>query len=169
MGGRIAEDIFVGDFSSGAQMDISQATKLARSMVCQWGMNDALGPVAYDANGDEGSYMVPGSSSKSYSDETAKQIDDEVRKLLDQANERARQVILDSKDKVQLMTDMLMEFETLDKEDVHAIMDGKWDTNKKRQKLKEMSEAHRKEPPPPPPRRSEKTSSGDMNPTPQQI
>ncbi|WP_420421034.1 ATP-dependent zinc metalloprotease FtsH [Simkania sp.] len=169
MGGRIAEDIFVGDFSSGAQMDISQATKLARSMVCQWGMNDALGPVAYDANGEEGTYMAPGSSSKSYSDETAKQIDDEVRKLLDQANDRARQVILDSKDKVQLMTDMLMEFETLDKEDVHAIMDGKWDADKKRQKLKEMSEAHRKEPPPPPPRKSEKTSGGDINPTPQQI
>jgi len=169
MGGRIAEDIFVNDFSSGAQMDISQATKLARSMVCQWGMNETLGSVAYDANGEEGSYMVPGSSSKNYSEETAKQIDDEVRKLLDQANNRARQVIVDNKDKVQLMTDMLMEFETLDKEDVHAIMDGSWDTEKKRQKLKAMSEAHRKEPPPPPPRKSEKTSGGDVNPTPQQI
>jgi len=169
MGGRIAEDIFVGDFSSGAQMDISQATKLARSMVCQWGMNEALGPVAYDENGEEGSYMVPGSSSKTYSDETAKEIDKEVRKLLDQANGRARQILVDNKDKVQLMTDMLMEFETLDKEDVHAIMDGKWDTEKKRQKLKEMSEAHRKEPPPPPPRRSERKSSGDIDPSPQQV
>lgn len=172
MGGRIAEDIFVGDFSSGAQMDISQATKLARSMVCQWGMNDTLGPVAYDERNEDGQYMMPGQSSKSYSDETAQQIDIEVRKLLDQANDQARQIILDNKDKMQLMTDMLMEFETLDKEDVHAIMDGSWDAEKKRQKLKEMSEAHRKEPPPPPEKKPEASSrhgDGDINPTPQQI
>ena len=169
MGGRIAEDIFVGDFSSGAQMDISQATKLARSMVCQWGMNDALGPVAYDENGEEGSYMIPGSSSKTYSDETAKQIDDEVRKLLDQANDQARQIIMDNKDKVQLMTDMLMEFETLDKEDVHLILDGQWDPEKKRQKLKEMSEAGRKEPSSPPKHQTETRSGGGVDPAPQQV
>lgn len=172
MGGRIAEDIFVGDVSSGAQMDISQATKLARSMVCQWGMNETLGTVAYDERGEEGSYMMPGQSSKSYSDETAKEIDREVRKLLDQANDYARQIITDNKDKLQLMTDMLMEFESLDKEDVNAIIDGSWDPEKKRKKLKEMSEAHRKEPPPPPERKPEKTSlhnDGDVNPTPQQV
>ncbi|MGE0832013.1 MAG: ATP-dependent zinc metalloprotease FtsH [Simkaniaceae bacterium] len=169
MGGRVAEDIFVGDISSGAQMDISQATKLARSMVCQWGMTESLGPVAYDERLDDGPYMMPGQSSKSYSDETAKQIDAEVRKLLDQANAYAVKIINEKKDKMQLMTDMLIEFEVLDKEDVHAIMDGKWDAEKKREKLKAMSEANRKVPPPPP-KREEPAKGGDgIHPSPQQI
>ncbi|MCY3974953.1 MAG: ATP-dependent zinc metalloprotease FtsH [Simkaniaceae bacterium] len=142
MGGRIAEDVFIGDFSSGAKMDIVQATRLAKNMVCQWGMNDTLGSVAYD-EGEEGSYMMPGISSKSYSDETAKQIDDEVRKLLDQANERAREIILRQKEKVQLMTDSLMEFETLDKEDVHAIMEGTWDAERKKRKIRNISDANK--------------------------
>lgn len=152
MGGRVAEDIFVGDISSGAQMDISQATKLARSMVCQWGMNESLGPVAYDER-EEGNYAgMPGQSAKNYSEETGKQIDSEVRRLLEEANTRAVEIITDNKEKMQLMTDMLIEFETLDKEDVHAIMDGSWDPEKKRSKLKAIQEAHRKEPPPPPKR-----------------
>ncbi len=152
MGGRVAEDIFVGDISSGAQMDISQATKLARSMVCQWGMNELLGPVAYDER-EEGTYAgMPGQNSKNYSEETSKQIDNEVRKLLEEANNRAVQIITENKEKMQLMTNMLIEFETLDKEDVLSIMDGSWDPEKKRSKLKAISEAHRKEPPPPPKR-----------------
>ncbi|MCB1106497.1 MAG: ATP-dependent zinc metalloprotease FtsH [Chlamydiia bacterium] len=168
MGGRVAEDLFVEDISSGAQMDISQATKLARSMVCQWGMNTSLGPVAYDERADEGSYVMPGQTTKNYSEETAKQIDLEVRKLLEEANAYAVKILTDNKDKVQLMTDMLIEFETLDKEDVHAIMDGSWDPEKKREKLKAMSEAHRKTPPPPP--SDEEESKGeDLGPAPQGV
>lgn len=169
MGGRVAEDKFVGDISSGAQMDISQATKLARSMVCQWGMTDSLGPVAYDERSEEGQYMIPGQNSKSYSDETAKQIDAEVRNLLDQANEYAVKIIEEKKDEMQLMTDMLIEFEVLDKEDVHAIMDGTWDAEKKRDKLKAMSDANRKVPPPPPKREEPAKGGDDTDPTPQQV
>ena len=169
MGGRVAEDMFIGDVSSGAQMDISQATKLARSMVCQWGMTESLGPVAYDERTEEGQYMMPGQSSKNYSDETALQIDAEVRKLLDQANEYAAQIITEKKEQIQLMTEMLIEFEVLDKEDVHAIMDGKWDPEKKRDKLKAMSEANRKLPPPPPKREEPVQSGDDINPSPQNI
>ncbi len=169
MGGRVAEDIFVGDISSGAQADIAQATKLARSMVCQWGMNDALGSVAYDENSDEGPYMLPGSSSKSYSDETAKQIDNEVRKLLDQANNHARQIIVDHRKKVELMTDMLMEFETLDKEDVHLIIEGKWDFEKKRKKLKEIEKMHQQNPSPPSAQPEKTAGEGDIDPAPQRV
>ena len=175
MGGRIAEEIFVGDISSGAQMDISQATKLARSMVCQWGMNEALGAVAYDENNTEssGTLMMPGASHKSYSDETARQIDDEVRNLLTQANQHARQIIDEHRKELQLMTDMLIEFEVLDKEDVHAIMDGTWDPEKKRKKLKNISDAHRKEPPPPPSQEKkeedQEKDEGNMDPSPQSI
>ena len=61
MGGRAAEEIFVGDISSGAQMDITQATRLARSMVCEWGMSESLGTVAYDERNDSGAYLgMPG-------------------------------------------------------------------------------------------------------------
>ena len=66
------------------------------------------------------------------------------------------------------MTDMLIEFEVLDKEDVHAIMEDKWDTEKKREKLKAISEANRKTPPPPP-KRKELSKGDDINPTPQQV
>lgn len=171
MGGRVAENLFVGDISSGAQMDISQATKLARSMICQWGMNTTLGPVAYDERSDDGSYMMPGQSSKNYSEETAKQIDSEVRGLLEEANAFANKILDEKKDKVQLMTDMLIEFESLDKEDVHAIMDGSWDAEKKREKLKAMVEAHRKVPPPPPSDDEEefKKKGEDLGPAPQGV
>ncbi len=161
MGGRVAENLFVGDISSGAQMDISQATKLARSMVCQWGMNTALGPVAYDERSEEGSYAMPGQASKNYSEETAKQIDSEVRNLLEEANAFANKILDENKDKAQLMADMLIEFESLDKEDVHTIMDGSWDAEKKREKLKAMVEAHRKIPPPPPSGDEEESKKGE--------
>ncbi len=171
MGGRVAEDLFIGDISSGAQMDIVQATTLARNMVCKWGMTDSLGPVAYDERQDGNDYAMPGQGLKNYSDQTARQIDDEVRQLLAQANEKAIEVIEEKKEQVELMAKMLLEFEVLDKEDVQAIMTGEWDADKKRQKLKEMSEAHRKIPPPPPPKdlESPQTPKGDIDPSPQQI
>ncbi|MCB1115473.1 MAG: ATP-dependent zinc metalloprotease FtsH [Chlamydiia bacterium] len=165
MGGRVAEDLFVGDISSGAQMDISQATKLARSMICQWGMNTSLGPVAYDERSEEYSYAMPGQSAKNYSEETARQIDAEVRKLLEEANTFANKILTEKKEKVELMTQMLMEFETLDKEDVLAIMDGSWDAENKRKKLKAMNDAHRKVPPPPPSQQNpEEKADGDAGP-----
>lgn len=151
MGGRVAEELFVQDISSGAQMDFAQATRLVRSMVCEWGMTDALGPVAYDERSEAGQYLgMPGYREKSYSEATAKSIDDEVRKLLEEAHTYAKEILGSNKDKVQLMTDMLIEFETLDKDDVLHILNGTWDTEKKKLRLKTAEEAHRKVPPPPP-------------------
>ena len=170
MGGRIAEDIFLGDVSSGAQMDIAQATKLARSMVCEWGMTDALGAVAYEDNISGGGQGMPGQHTQTYSPETAQTIDGEVRKILDEANEMATQIINDNRDKVELMAQMLLEFEILDKEDVHAIIDGTWNTEEKRKRVQVEIDAHRKEPPPPPPPLREGKSKGiDPNPRPQGI
>lgn len=148
MGGRAAEEIFVGDMSSGAQMDITQATRLARSMVCEWGMSP-LGTVAYDERQEGGQYLgMNNMSEKSYSDETAKQIDVEVRKMLDQAHEQAIEVINQNRDKVELMTQMLMEFETLDKEDVKEMIEGTWDIEKKRARLKVSENLQKKSPEP---------------------
>ncbi len=168
MGGRIAEEIFINDFSSGAQMDISQATKLARAMICEWGMSKTLGAVAYNEQSTAGQYLQNSPPERHYSEETAKIIDQEVKELLESANKRAEEIIIANKEKVQLMTDMLMQFETLDKEDVLAIMDGSWDTQKKEDRVKDIEGAHRQEPPPPPKLEGDvKDTPPDFNPSPQ--
>lgn len=154
MGGRIAEEKFLGDVSSGAKMDIQQATNLARSMVCEWGMSDKLGAVQYGEVVQQSEYYLPQNSEKLYSDETAKVIDAEVKRVLDEANQRAMQILEENKEKVHLMSEMLLEFETLDKEDIQRIMDGTWSQDDKRQKMKDIEEAQRKVPPPPPSKRT---------------
>lgn len=152
MGGRAAEEKFVGDISSGAQHDIAQATKIARSMVCEWGMSDTLGTVSYDERTETGQYLgMNNYHDKNYSNETAEQIDQEVRKLIDEAHQRARQIVEENSDKIQLMADMLMEFETLDAFDIKLIMEGNWNIDEKRKRLKDADELQRKQPPPIPP------------------
>lgn len=151
MGGRVAEELFVKDMSSGAQMDITQATRLVRSMVCEWGMTDKLGPVAYNERTESGQYLgLPNYSEKSYSDAIAEEIDKEVRSLLDAAHQRAVEIIEAHRPQVQLMTEMLMEFETLDRTDVLEIMNNEFDVEKKRKRLKTSRDLQRKTPPPPP-------------------
>jgi cell division protease FtsH len=150
MGGRVAEEIFIGDMSSGARQDIMQATKMARSMVCEWGMSDELGTVSYDENNiDSGFLGQNGAHEKSYSEQTAEQIDTAVRKLIDAAHLRAKEIIEKFRDKAQLMADMLMEFETLDAFDVKKIMDETWDIEEKRKRLRSADELQRKQSPPP--------------------
>lgn len=154
MGGRAAEEIFLGDVSSGAQHDFVQATRLARSMVCQWGMSDHLGTVAYDERYDSGGgYGGFGYQEKSYSEETARAIDEEVRRILDEAHKRAVDIILAHRAEIELMTEMLIEFETLDSLDIKDIIEHRWDSEKKRRRLKEQDALFRRNPetPPPPP------------------
>ena len=161
MGGRCAEEIFVSDISSGAQQDIEQATNLARSMVCEWGMSDKLGAVAYDERDRGGQYLgMMNYHEKRYSEETARAIDAEVRSLLDAARDRALQIIKDNHNHVELMTQMLMEFETLDREDILKIYNDEWDIEEKRVRLQKEAEEHRKKPvtPPPPPKSAQSQS-----------
>ena len=145
MGGRVAEEIFVHDVSSGAQHDIKQATNLARSMICEWGMSDLLGHVAYDQKSESGQYLGLSQTSRSYSEQTAKTIDDEVRGLIDKAYKRATDLIESNKEAVELMTRMLVEFETLDSTDVQEIVEGKWNVEEKRKRLEEADKLHTKQ------------------------
>jgi cell division protease FtsH len=164
MGGRAAEEIFVGDVSSGAQQDFAQATRLARSMICEWGMSDNLGTVTYDDRYDNGGgYAGLSYHEKSYSEETARAIDDEVRKLLDEAHQRARDIIEQYRKEVELMTLMLIEFETLDAQDVRDIIKNEWDPEKKRKRLKDQDQLFKRqtEMPPPPPPISHELKNGD--------
>jgi cell division protease FtsH len=149
MGGRVAEELFIGDVCSGAQMDIAQATKLARAMVCEWGMTDALGMVAYDERTDQNQYLMPGASERSYSPETSKKIDEEVKKLIDEAYLLATSILKKHEKEVQLMADMLMEFETLDKADLDHMMSGTWSKEDKQKRIDALADAQKGHVPPP--------------------
>jgi len=156
MGGRAAEETFLNDMSSGAQQDLSQATKLARAMVCEWGMSD-LGVIAYEERDNGGAYLgLTSFHEKNYSDETAKKIDSEVYKLLDEAHKRAKTIVEENKDVIELMASMLVEFETLDKQDIQEIIDGKWNADEKRSRIKIADDLHKKVQPPPPPKKEKK-------------
>jgi len=160
MGGRAAEEIFVHDISNGAKNDIERATHIARSMVCEWGMSDKLGTVVYDERSENGQYLgMGGYKEKLYSELTAEEIDKEVRQILDTAYERSKKLVIEHKDAIELMTEMLIEFETLDAEDIEKIVKGEWDADEKRGRLKEMLEKAKTAPPPPPEEALEETSS----------
>ncbi|MEN9654823.1 MAG: hypothetical protein RL235_935 [Chlamydiota bacterium] len=152
MGGRAAEELFVEDLSSGASHDITQATKFARSMICEWGMSDDLGAVSYDERSESGQFLGgAGYHERTYSEETARKIDAEVKELITNAHQSAVTILTENKDKVQLMAEMLIEFETLDSTDIREIMDGTWDAEKKRARLKTADELQKRGLPPSPP------------------
>ncbi len=131
MGGRVAEEICFGydKVSSGASGDIAMATKLARSMVTKWGMSDKLGMLQYGDNQEEVFLGHSVSRSHDISDETAKIIDEEVRRIVDESYERAKKICTDHKDLLDKLGNALLEYETLTGEDIAAIIAGK-DINK---------------------------------------
>lgn len=151
LGGRAAEEIFINDMSSGAQQDINQATKLARAMVCEWGMSEELGTITYEEGESGTKYLgVTGFHEKIYSDDTAKKIDKEVYNLINEAHKRASGIVEKNREKVKVLADMLIEFETLDAKDLKEIMDGTWNIEEKRKRLKAKEKLFIKTPPPPP-------------------
>ena len=122
MGGRIAEEMYSGDVSSGAAGDIQQATKMAKAMVTQFGMSNALGMVQY---GGDNEYVFLGrdmAQSKDYSEDTAQLIDGEVKTIINNAYDRANRLITENKDKVQAVAEALKEYETLDASQVEEIV-----------------------------------------------
>ncbi len=122
MAGRIAEEIVAEDISSGATGDIQQATQIAHAMVCQWGMSDKLGMVQY---GDDSEYVFIGrdmTKVKSYSEKTAQEIDAEIKRIIDESYARAKKIIEDYRDKLQIIAEALLEYETLDGEQVADIV-----------------------------------------------
>jgi cell division protease FtsH len=122
MAGRIAEEIVSGDISTGASNDIQQSTQLARSMVCYWGMSESLGMVQY---GEDSEYVFLGREmirSKDYSERTAQEIDAEVRRIIDSAYQTAKDLIQANRDKLELIANALLEYETLDGQQVEEIV-----------------------------------------------
>lgn len=119
-GGRIAEQRHCGDISSGAAMDIEQATMLAKAMVLDWGMSEKLGFVKYSPDPHTERFF----NEKSYSDETAKIIDDETRRLIDEAYRDAQRIINENWDKVEAVAKALLKHETLDADEVKRLCAG---------------------------------------------
>lgn len=147
MGGRLGEEmVHEGNGTSGAQMDIKQATRIARLMVTEWGMSEKIGMI--DLGEDSSGDLMAGFHEKNYSETTAREVDLEVKKILDEAYNKGKQLLKENYDKLKLIADMLMEFETLDREDLEKIMNDKWSSDDKRKKIERFEASTSRKPPP---------------------
>jgi len=126
-GGRIAEELIFGPeyVTTGASNDIQRTTELARNMVTKWGLSERLGPLVYTE--EEGEVFLGRSvgQQKNVSEETAHLIDEEVRAIIDRNYERAKKILVENMDKLHLMAEALMKYETIDREQIDAIMAGR--------------------------------------------
>ena len=126
-GGRIAEELIFGPeaVTTGASNDIERATGIARSMVTKWGLSERMGPLSYSE--EEGEVFLGKSygREKSMSNQTAQAIDSEIRAIIDRNYERAETILKENLDKMHMMADALMKYETIDSHQIDAIMEGK--------------------------------------------
>lgn len=123
LGGRVAEEQVIVDITNGAAADIKQATKVARKMVCDWGMSD-LGPISFGENQDHIFLGREIARDEHISEHTAQEIDARVRGIIDEQLQRARLIISENRDKLDIIADELLIRETIDGADVYKIMDG---------------------------------------------
>ena len=141
-GGRIAEEMTLGPdgVTTGASNDIQRATDIARKMVTKWGLSDKMGPLMYD-DAEEEVFLgrSAGQQGKSFSGETARQIDEEVRRIIDECYESARKILEEHRGKLDVMADALMMYETIDAKQIDDIMAGRtprkpagWDDDDRR-------------------------------------
>ena len=127
-GGRVAEEMTLGKegITTGASNDIQRATEIARNMVTKWGLSDAMGPLMYDEGGEEVFLgRTAAQPAKAMSDETALAIDKEVRAIIDECYEKARNLLEEHRGKMDMMAEALMQYETIDSEQIDAIMEGR--------------------------------------------
>ena len=122
LGGRVSEEMFLGEISTGASDDFKKATRIARSMVTEYGMSD-LGPMQYEEQ--QGSVFLGRDygKSKNFSDQVALEIDRETRKIIDECYENCKKVIKENKDLIMLLSDALMKYETITKEQIEYIVE----------------------------------------------
>ena len=125
MGGRIAEEVFMNQMTTGASNDFERATDLARSMVMRWGMSDALGTRVYGDNQSEVFLGRDVMTHKNMSNAVAEVVDAEIRRIIDEQYSRARAVIEENRDKIEIMAKALIEWETLDAAQIDDIMAGR--------------------------------------------
>ena len=125
MGGRAAEELIFNELTTGAGNDIEQATKIARKMVCEWGMSDVLGPMTFGKKNEEIFLGREIQSHRDYSESTARMIDEEVVRIVRKAQSRAQHVLKDNIEHLHNLSKVLLEHETIDGDEVLTVMDGK--------------------------------------------
>jgi cell division protease FtsH len=124
-GGRAAESLIYKDVTAGAANDIERATQIARRMVCEWGMSDKLGPLAYEkGEGPVFLGMQYGQKSKDYSEAKAEEIDAEVSRIISEGYDKALGILTENKDALERLTQALMEYETIDGHEVEMLVNG---------------------------------------------
>jgi len=124
MGGRVAEEIMFGQITTGATSDIRSATDLARKMVCEWGMSEKLGPLHFGRNDEMVFLGRDFVEHKEYSEQTAREIDAEIRRIVMENYEQAKKIVLGNLDKLRLIADALLERETLDGSEIDLLLAG---------------------------------------------
>jgi cell division protease FtsH len=127
MGGRCAEEICLGEMTTGAGNDIERATEMARKMVCEWGMSEKMGPLSYGSKEEQVFLGRDFSNQKNFSDQTAKLIDQEVKTLVMGGYNRATELLKKNRDTLENLAQALLERETLTGDEVKNIIDGKND------------------------------------------
>ena len=125
MGGRAAEELIFNELTTGAGNDIEQATKIARKMVCEWGMSDVLGPMTFGKKNEEIFLGREIQSHQDYSEATARMIDEEVVRIVRKAQGKAQRVLKDNIEQLHNLSKALLEHETIDGDEVQVVMDGK--------------------------------------------
>ncbi|MDP7168227.1 MAG: ATP-dependent zinc metalloprotease FtsH [Nitrospinota bacterium] len=123
MGGRAAEILVFDEMTTGAKQDIQSSTEIARNMVCEWGMSDELGPLAYGKKNEQIFLGRELSQSRDYSDSIALTIDKEVKELVTTAYDRAMKLLEDNRAKLDLLAHALLEYETLDKDEINTLLE----------------------------------------------
>ena len=122
LGGRAAEELFLGDVTTGASDDFKRSTNLARSMVTEYGMSD-LGPIRYEQNQSENVFLGRDyNKTKNYSDQVALEIDKEVQKIITKCYDNAKEILEENKDLVMLLSHTLIEKETITKEQIDELV-----------------------------------------------
>jgi cell division protease FtsH len=124
-GGRIAEELFMNQMTTGASNDFKRATEMARRMVTEWGMSDALGTMVYGENEGEVFLGRSVTTHQNMSEETMKAVDKEIRSIIDQQYTLARRLLEENRDKVEVMAKALLEWETIDSNQIDDIMAGR--------------------------------------------
>ncbi|HZZ91696.1 MAG TPA: ATP-dependent zinc metalloprotease FtsH [Usitatibacter sp.] len=124
-GGRIAEELFMNQMTTGASNDFKRATDMARRMVTEWGMSDKLGPMVYSENEGEVFLGRTVTQHQNMSEDTLKAVDHEVRRIIDEQYALARRLLEENRDKVEVMTKALLEWETIDANQIEDIMSGR--------------------------------------------
>ncbi len=145
LGGRVAEELAFGSLTTGAADDFRKATDLARSMVTEWGMSERLGPLAFGEKEESPFLFGGGVRRQEYSEETARQIDEEVRRIVYEQYDRARRTLLEHRDALDRVARALLERETLDQEELEAAFEGRPLPDKPRPVIPTYEEKRREE------------------------